>query len=620
VGDIRPFSGGNRKAVSSKPPDPRTPPLGRSLYLAGFLVSILVIIRLAVAFLAVQGVDLITWDQAARANEAVLLSKELAHLRIFTFILHVFKLNWWPPLQPLITVPFCFILGPSFLAFILPSLIAFPIAVFSLLFLYENLCPGRIRDRALGFSLLFSLAVTSPLLLASATWVMTEILGIALACLVLGFYFRGRRFHSTGSYKICALLFFSLWTLKYNYGIFAGVILLILEIERSREAIRLRVSGVRVRAFFSKPVLFPAYVMILFILWVAATGGISLHWGSVRFSSSGIYNPLMFLYQYVFVISLVALKKNWPRIRASFKRGQKELLVWGVLPLTVFLAFPDKIKAIVKNFEAGRRLHHEFSSGQVGYYFRSITQDYSLLVPVGIMVLLLLGVVLFKFPAAPLGIRLLAAYFVAGLVYLTFFFNLKESRYLAPFVPALWVSSAWAAEWLLRRVSPRIKNSLAVVVLLTALAVSFLSPLPIQKALDPPGAPGSHYPEAFRSLIDPVLDATKDSARIFVSGIEDSALGPLLELKLQISHYRQNNYRAAFKDFNKESDARTALQNIIAQKEVDTIVLYVGRKAKGWSFLAKEAERIRRSGGYKLIRRSRYREPFSVQLIILKST
>jgi hypothetical protein len=213
---------------------------------------------------------------------------------------------------------------------------------------------------------------------------------------------------------------------------------------------------------------------------------------------------------------------------------------------------------------------------------------------------------------------LLIAYFVAGLIYLSFFFNLKESRYMATFVPALWVSSAWAAESLVRRRSRKIKNILAVIVLLTTLAVIFLTPLPIQKALDQPGAPGSHYPEIFRSLIDPVLDMTKDSPRIFISGIQDSALGPLLELKLQISHYGQNNYRAVFKDFDSEHDASTTFQNIIAKKEFDTIVLYVGQKAKNKGFLLKEANRIKHSGGFELVQESHYQEPFPVQHIIFK--
>lgn len=618
MADKHPFSLGNRKTISFKSPDPRSSFLVRSLYLASFLISMLLIIRLARIFLTIPEVDLITWDQAARANEAVLLAKEFTHLQIFTFILHIFKLNWWPPLHPLIIVPFCLIFGPSFFAFILPSFIAFPLAVFSLLFLYENLCPGRIEDKVLGFTLLFSLAITSPFLLGSATWVMTEVFGIALTCLVLAFYFRARRYHSANLYKICALLFFSLWTLKYSYGIFAGMILVFLEIERSWDAIRPQISKVHIRAFFSKPILFPAYLMIIFILWVALVGGAGFHLGSIRFSLSGIYNPLMYLYQYFVVIFLIALKKNWYQIRASLKLGQKELLFWGALPIAIFLAFPDKVKAIIKNFEAGRRVQHEFSFGQVSYYLRSIVEDYSLFFPVGILVLIFLGVVLFKFQSEPLGIRLLIAYFVAGLIYLSFFFNLKESRYMATFVPALWVSSAWAAESLVRRRSRKTKNILAVIVLLTTLAFIFLTPLPIQKALDQPGAPGLHYPEIFRSLIDPVLDLAKDSPRIFISGIQDSALGPLLELKLQISHYGQNNYRAVFKDFDSEHDASTAFQNIIAKKEFDTIVLFVGQKTKSKGFLLKEANRIKHSGGFELVQESHYQEPFPAQLIIFK--
>lgn len=574
--------------------------------------------RLAKTFFAIPAVDLITWDQAARANEAVQLAKEFSHLQMASFVLHIFRLNWWPPLHPLLIFPFCLIFGPSLIAFVLPSFIAYPLAVFSLLFLYENLSSGRIEDKALGFSVLFSLAVTSPFLLGSATWVMTEVFGIALTCLALGFYFRGRRYPSAGLYKISALLFFLLWTLKYSYGLFAGIILVFLELNRSWDVIQSQIFRVRIRAFISKPILFPAYIMILLILWVALTGGARFHWGSIRFSLSGIYNPLMFLYQYLLAVFLVSLKRNWPQIKSSLKFGQRELFLWGALPITIFLAFPDKIKAIIKNFEAGRRVQSEFSFGQIGYYIRSIAEDYSLLFPVGILVLLLLGVVLFKFPSTPLGIRLLIVYFTAGLIYLSFFFNLKESRYLAIFVPALWVSSAWAVESLLGRISRKIKNILAVSILLTTLSVIFLTPLPIRKALDQPWAPGSHYPETFRSLIDPVLDLTRDSPRIFISGIQDVALGPLLELKLQISHYRQKSYTAVFKDFDSQDDARSTFQNIMAKKETDMIILYVGQKAKSKDFLLAEVNWIKQSGSYELVQENYYREPFPIQLIFFK--
>jgi hypothetical protein len=610
----------SEKTVSPKSPVPRSSFLVRYLYLAGVLVSTLLVIRLARVVLAIPEADLITWDQAARANEAVLLTKELTHGQIFAFTVHLFKLNWWPPFQPLLMVPFCLVFGPSFLAFILPSFIAFPLAVFSLLFLYENVSPGTVEDKVPGFALLFSLAVTSPFLLGSATWVMTEVLGIALTFLALAFYFRGRRYESADSYRACGLLFFLLWTLKYGYGIFAGIVLALLEIGRSGEAIRPRILKIRLRSLFSKPVLFPAYVLVVFVLWVAVTGGAGFHLAGLRFSASSIYNPLMYLYQYVVVVSLIALKKNWHHVQASLKLGQKQLLLWGALPAAVFLALPDKIKAILKNVEGGKRIGQGFSFDRVGYYIRSIAEDYSLLVPVGILVLLLLGVALFKLRSAPLGIRSLIVYFATGFIYFGLVFKFRESRFLATFVPALWVISAWAAESVLHRISLSVKKILAVGVSVAALVVVFLTPLPIRKALDLGRAPGSHYPEIFRSLVVPVLDLTRDSTSVFVSGIQDSALGPLLELKLQISHYGQKDYRAVFKDFESEDDAAAAFQNIVAGKEVDTIVLYVGKNAEGNGILTKEAERLKRSGVFALLRERRYLEPVSVRLMIFKRT
>ena len=615
--DKGPLNPGRENKISGRPSDPRSPFLIRCFYLVGILISTLLIVRLAKTFLAIPEADLITWDQAARANTAVQLAKEFSHLQMGSFILHIFKLNWWPPLHPLLIFPFCLIFGPSLFAFVLPSFIAYPLAIFSLLFLYENLSAGRIEDKILGFSVLFSLAITSPFLLGSATRVMTEIIGIALTGLVLGFYFRGGRYRSAAFYKICAVLCFGLWTLKYSYGIFAGMILVFLELQRSRDALRSLMSRVRLRAFL-KPVLFPAYLMILLVLWVALTGGVRVHWGKIRFSLSDIYNPLMYLYQYIALLFLIRLKRHWSQIKRTLEFGQRELLLWGALPIILFLALPDKIKAIIKNIEAGKRAKSEFSFGQISYYFRSIAEDYSLFVPVGILVLLLLGFVLFKFRSAPLGIRWLIVYFAAGLIYLIFFFNFKESRYLIAFAPALWVSSAWALESLLGRMSRKIKNVLAVSLVSTTLIMIFLTPLPIQKALDQPWARGSHYPEIFRSLIDPVLEMTRDSPKIFISGIRDANLGPLIELELQIGHYRQKNYKAVFKDFNNEREARTAFQNMMAEKEIDMIILFVRQEAESQDVLLNEAQKISNSGRFELVQKIFYQEPFPAQLIFFK--
>jgi hypothetical protein len=280
------------------------------IYSAAFLISLVLILRFAREILALPNADLIAWDQAARADEAVRLAKEAHYFQIDKFIIHVFSLNWWPPLLPLILFPFILILGPSFLATVIPSFITFPFVAVSLLFLYKNLDEEETKNKILGFSIVFALALTSPLLLSSSSWVMLEIYGILLTYLGLGFYFQARHCDRIISYKICAIFVFLLWTLKYSYGLFVSLVLLLFEVYRNRTWLRHRLFSPRILRFLCRPMFLPAYALVFLILLIALTHGRKINLPGFRLSVRNIYNPLMFLYQYVFIIFIIIFKKN----------------------------------------------------------------------------------------------------------------------------------------------------------------------------------------------------------------------------------------------------------------------------------------------------------------------
>lgn len=580
------------------------------IYLGAFIVSSVLTFRFAREILTLPNADLIAWDQAARADEAVRLAKEIYHFQIGQFIFHVLSLNWWPPALPLIMFPFSLILGPSFSALVLPIFMAFPLTVVSLLFLYRNLDGAGEKNKILGFSIVFFLALTSPFLLSSSSWVMLEIHGILLTCLCLGFYFRARREERMISYKICAILVFLLWTLKYSYGLFVLVVFLFFELSRNWAWFHRQLFSFRTLRFLIRPLVFPAYLLLLVILFIMISPGKELRCFGVALSIGNIYNPLMYLYLYLFGVFLFLLKKNWLRIKAHLRTGQRELLLWGMLPTGLFIALPDKIKAIIKNFEAGRRGESGFSFDPLLYYLRSIGKDYSIFFPVGIIVIFLCFIGLLKIKKAPLGVRFLLLFFSLGCISLSLTFNLVESRIIAIFVPGLWIISAWTADSLFLDWPKKYRIALAVGISFIAFCLALFSPLLLNKAKKQPCA---RHASAFRKLIDPVIQMSRDTHYVYVSGSEDLGFSLLLKWKLESSHYKQKFFKIEF------SDERTdAFQDLIKNAPSDLVVLFVVEGSERSARLEKWQAILLASENYKLAGEEFLKEPGPVHIIFFR--
>lgn len=591
--------------------------LQKIIYLTAGIISISLIIRFALVFFSQPYADLLTWDQAARAEDVVRLTKELYHFQIHTFIIHILSLNWWPPLSYLIILPFSIILGASFRAMIIPSFIAFPSAVLAILFLYKNLSRESSEEKLVGFSFIFALAITSPFLLSSASWVMTEIFGILLTYLAFGFYFKARQYNHVSSYKICALIIFLLWTLKYNYGLFSMLVIFVFEIARSRNLIQNRIFSKTVR-FLIKPILYPAYVILFLIVIITLTKGTRINLFGLGLSITNIYNPIMFLYLYLLVVIIVISKKNWSRIKEQLERGQKEILLWGVLPTGIFLTLPDKIKGVIRHFKAGREVDAQFSLEQVIYYFRSFCTDYSLFLPVGIVVLVLLFVGLVKIKRTPLGIKFLMLFFLFGYLSMSLSFNLKESRYIATFIPALWVISAWTADSLTKKLSKKIKTGIAIILTISAVAVTQFSPIIVNKAIRQPWAPWAHHPTFVREYIDTIIKTTNDAQNIVIFGANDLGLGPLLAWKLQTAHIKQKNFKLELLDFDEENRGSLSFEEALHKPEIDMIVFFIVKMGNMETHLMEWTRKLEQLETYKLVERTSFTDPVTVRILFFR--
>lgn len=598
-----------------------TPSYFRAVYLSSLIVSAILVVRFAAVILKLSNVDLLSWDQAARADEVVRMAQELYRLQLPAFFSHAFSLNWWPPLGFLIFLPFSLILGPSVSSLLIPSFLAFPLVVLSLVYLY-NVClkEGPSEESIVGLSILFGLAVTCPFLLGSSSWVMLEIFGLLMIYLAFGCYFRARQSNLVSHYRVSGILIFLLWTLKYNYGLFVTVILLVSELKRSRELIREHLFSLRVLRSFLKAVYYPIYILLCLIIFIALTDGMRVVLFGHKISVTNIYNPVLYLYIYSLSIVVWRFGKNWGKILTHLKIGQRELLIWGLLPVAVFLALPDKIKAILKNFEAGQRIESGFSFEGFIFYWRSLSKDYFLFLPLGILILALFIIGLFKIKRGSLCLRCMTLFFFLGYILLSISFNLRESRYFSPFVPALWIVSAWTADHLSISLSRKTKVIAAALISISAVAVSLFSPLVINKAAQQPWAPWFRHDESFRSVIDPVLIYAKEAQTLLVLGAQDLDCQSLLAWKLRCSRFKKRDFRLEFVDSNTLRNRQKSSREIGPEATAEIVVIFIVRKGNMENELSQLTHWLKESPAYELMGEESHEAPKSFALLVFRKS
>lgn len=558
----------------------KRPAFGKLSVLLAVVLAFFLLHRLSGRFFAQPEADLITWDQAARAEEAAGLAKEIRFHQPVKFIGHVLSLNWWPPLHHLIMVLFMLFLGPSLKAVILPSLVAWFFSIFSILFVYKNLSSGNNENRWVGASLLFSLAILSPFLLSSATWAMLEIFGILLTYQAFGLYFKATAKNDSKTMRICGLTVFLLWTLKYNYGLFLSAFLFLSELQRADQLRPRALFSRRRLRLLSSPILYPAYLLSVLIIAVAVSGGIRFRALGVRVSISNLYNPAMYLYQYLFLVALFWVKKRWPQIRGRLRPGQRELLIWGVLPTGAFLFLPDKIKAIIMNFKAGQRVELQTPVKSLYHYVRSVVTDYSLFWPIGLFVLIMLCLALAKWRKTPTSLRLLLAFSFLGFFATSLGFGLQESRYVATFVPALWIVAAWSTGFLLRKAPGQLKKALTLLILVPTALMAMRLPTLIDKAIQQPWAPWVHFGIEYRALIESVIRQTRGAQRVLILGASDLGIVPLLSWKMRVAQFEDPGACLVIDPPEFVQMRGTNFLEKVALTKYDTVILFIVERGR----------------------------------------
>jgi hypothetical protein len=592
--------------------------LKRAAYAATAVLAVVLAVRLAGAWSGHHGSDLFSWDQAARAEQAVRLAKEAEFLEAGRFVRHVLSLNWWPPLHTLIAFPFVLVLGPTPPAMVLPSLAAFVLAILAILYCYTGLFAAADRGAAVGFAFLFGVATTSPLFLSSATWVMLEVFGTGLTFFGYGAYFRARRTGAVREFRLCGLLFFALWLTKYYYGMGFGLTLLVFEALRFRPLGRGVLSGSKLFRTLVRPALLPAYGLLALIAWIGATGGAKVSLFGISASLTGIYNPVTYLYLYAMAVAFLYTLKNRRRLAERLKPDQAALLLWGGLPTALFMALPDKIKAVIMNLEAGGRAPSPDLAARGAFYLKSFLRDYSLFIPLGAVVLALALSAALRLRRTPIGVRVLAVHCLFGGTSLVLGFNLMEGRYIATFVPALWSIAAWALASAYGRFPAGIRAATAGALAGLAAISILASPYPARRAIEQPWAGWAHHEEAVRRPVEALMETTRGARRVLMVGTRDTGFGPLIGWRVESEHYRDKGFRLSLEEAGPGGMTIDGFRNLLDSWTRDRIILCFVEGGAGQGPLEEWARLLMRSGRYRRMGRVLFKDPIAMRAIVFR--
>jgi hypothetical protein len=283
------------------------------------------------------------WDLATHLGHGWLDYHLLVTGQIPRLLWDLWLQGYWPPLLSLYQVPFYLMLGSEMTSGLWSSAVAFVLlAVTGSAVLWRQWSYGAFLPSALFLALLMS----SPFLLAYATVTMTEMLGALAQLVVLLCYVIDRQESTPRTARLFAISLTALFFVKYNYFLLlAGPLVLHEWLERtSGWTTSRRLTGLArwSRRALSSPA--GAFVILYLagLLIVLSTGGFEFRLLGQRVSVRGIGNT-GHVVLYMLLGRLWYLHRrgriDWVRLTAADPRI-RPLLVWFVVPVTIWLASP----------------------------------------------------------------------------------------------------------------------------------------------------------------------------------------------------------------------------------------------------------------------------------------
>jgi hypothetical protein len=292
------------------------------------------------------------WDLATHLGQGWVDYHLLVTGRLFRLAWDLWLQGYWPPVLSLFQVPFYLILGATIASGLRSALAAFVLAgLIGCVLLWRVSKAGA----SLSASVFLALLISSPYLLAYASVTMTETLGALVQLVVLLSYQWHRERQTTRSARLFAISLTLLFFTKYNYFFLLAVPLLLHEwLERTSSwTSGQRVGSLRAslrRAWSSWTVrLVVAYAIGLLV--VLGTGGFDVNLFGKRISVHTIGNS-GHLVLYLLLGRLWYLhhrgRIRWRHV-TSIDPLVGPLLIWFVLPVTIWLAspYPNHIRDFV---------------------------------------------------------------------------------------------------------------------------------------------------------------------------------------------------------------------------------------------------------------------------------
>ena len=361
----------------------RRAPLGLPALLAVAATTLIYVARLVDA----RTVQVVTarhllprWDLATHLGQGWLDYHLLVTGRILRLFWDLWLQGYWPPVLSMFQVPFYLILGGTMSSGLRSVLTAFVLTgLIGCVLLWRVSKSGA----ALAASVFVALLVSSPYLLAYASVTMTETLGALVQLLVLLSYQWDDERRTITSGRLFAISVTALFFTKYNYFFLLVVPLVFYEwLRRTHDwtsAERAASVGHLIRRGSSS---WTVRVLVLYavgLLIVLVTGGFDVVVLGKRISVHTIGNSgYVVLYVLLARVSYLYYRGriNWLAL-TSVDRRVRPLMVWFVLPVTIWLAspYPNHIRDFA-NLVINRPLGESTVEGGVTTYINALQKTY----------------------------------------------------------------------------------------------------------------------------------------------------------------------------------------------------------------------------------------------------
>lgn len=362
------------------------------------------------------------WDMAGHGWGGVELLRAITGGHPLRFLDLLNRQDKWPFGYSLLLLPFLAAGGSSFASATLLTVVLFALVPVALVWVAREVDEGPAG--LWGGMIAAALFLSSPLLRVFGVLIMREIAGAFFSLLALGFYLRARRTGTVWAWRLAGLATLALFLTKYNYALVWVVAVVANEVWRMTPEQRRELGRWALR--------WKILLAYLALLFVVALFGIN--------PGVGVYIG--------FVVGVVLLIVHWRRDPEGFRARWRSLPVEAravlstfVVPVWIWWLSPEPIHpkeaiAFLRNRSTGPPL---LSGESLGYYFRSLIEDYSVVPVLGVLVVLgvLLSFLWLK------RFRALALTALLGLGLATFH-PYKEPRFLAVTVPFLMLLAALA--------------------------------------------------------------------------------------------------------------------------------------------------------------------------------